>query len=377
MNSYADSNNKIQKPTEDLSSNLNLFSIMTQKGLFVTMTDVESIKDALKSGVYGQLIEQSDDFKQNYCQILADYLGADEGDHIFFFTDRTIYYGGQLLASTETDVVFCNSSQTPFSNNASIQHIPAHLNSKMNESGMFIQKTKYGEREVHQPFLLNFKDRLGYKGLQISSDLLYNRLDQKYRFPLPSAQLSGQGFGLITPAETEILIKLFTKQPKQKSISETTDTISLSQPLNKDSLPKIHNCKYESQLEAVLMANKDQLPVEITNSDTVLRQIPASSTRPTVDAVDIAIYGKDNGAFPKTLIELKNKKAGKSEAKQVERYVNWAKTVTTETTPTVWMYAPEFTGTFNQYISTKNKKYIQTKPFLKRSKNHRLKNTAD
>lgn len=336
---------------------------MVSKGLFITMSDEEAIHSCLQDGVYGQLMKPSQTLDQNYCKILADYLGARPNDHLFFFTNRTIYYGGQLDQATGRSAVFVNSPQNPLDSDTSIEYIPDRHSNQMGDDGIMEVESQYGTRNLHQPFLFSFTDRIGLQGEQITSDKFYNELQRKFAFPLPATEFEGRGFGLLSPAETEILLNQFPTNSQDKLCTPTSNT-ELSQPLSFDTVPKLNErAATEAQVEASIMAFPEQLPIEIPDNSLLLRQVPVSASRPTVDKVDIAIYDTKNTAFPTHLIELKNETAGKSAAQQIERYIRWAEQIDDYHTPNGRVFAPKIANNFTTHITNQYKQYIHATEF--------------
>lgn len=48
----------------------------------------------------------------NHYPTLADYSCARDGDHVFFFRDRQIFYGGQIVGSDEHDAFYLNGQRS-------------------------------------------------------------------------------------------------------------------------------------------------------------------------------------------------------------------------------------------------------------------------
>lgn len=122
----------------------------------------------------------------------------------------------------------------------------------------------------------------------------------------------------------------------------------------------------ESHLEAAVTANPDLLP-EFLRPDgaAICRQVPISPFKPRdMDQADVCYFTEDpiqEGTIPNTVIELKNKRAGKGAATQVVRYLRWLhKRLGSEADDiSVYVYAPSFTRTFNDYIPEEYTDQIQ------------------
>jgi hypothetical protein len=87
-----------------------------------------------------------------------------------------------------------------------------------------------------------------------------------------------------------------------------------------------------------------------------------------MDEADVCYFTESpiqDGTIPNTVIELKNKRAGKGAATQVVRYLRWLhKRLGSDANEIdVYVYAPSFTRTFNGYIPEKFTEQIQKVDF--------------
>ena len=352
---------------------------MVEGGLFITLYDKETLKLYLDRGIYGQLMSTEEGKPSAYSvyyKTMADYACCREGNHVFFFLKRGIYYGGQIKGSKEYGSFYLNGQNGPMGRKADAPLVwdESYRNryESVNRDGVF----NVDGNERCQHFLIQFEDKLDLAGKGITSDQLYFKLGE-YPYPLPSNSISGMGFCTLTPGETNILLNLFktesTKyiEPVSDEDVELTGEPVLFKPDLGINSPS--EASTESHLEASLAANPILLPEELKPKDSALcRQIPISPFKPAqMDQADLCYYSensKGEGTIPDTVIELKNKKAGKGEIMQVIRYLEWLEKLNrlygVETEDVMmYLYAPNYTSTVEGYIPERFEKRIHILKF--------------
>ncbi|MFC7165935.1 hypothetical protein [Halospeciosus flavus] len=226
------------------------------------------------------------------------------------------------------------------------------------EAGVFDAGGDRGEK--CQPFLIQFEDNEDMAGRYVISDQLYFELGE-YPYPLPSNSIAGMGFCTITPGETDILLDLLENdhEGEIETVSDEPvqldgDPVPFSPEYGVDSPEEAHP---ESHLEASLIANPELLPEHMQPDDaTICRQVPISPFKPAdMDKADVCYFTEEmirDGTIPNTVLELKIRKAGKSAALQVKRYLKWLHDRLGDEANqiTIHVYAPGFTSTFDGYI---------------------------
>lgn len=322
-----------------------------RKGFFITIGDVDSLKLYLKNGLfsqrmrdYRQKMDRDESLAAHY-RTIGDFACASEGDHVFFFRDRKIMYGGQvtggdhettfgfngpfspLLDKEPADIVWDETFREDY---ATIEDYP----------GTFARPDvdPYDDGEPKRychPYLLTFKTN-EHTGKAITSDELYWELG-RYRYPLMSNSIQGRAFSPLTPGEASVLYDL---------LRASTDTFDYSEaPVREGDKPQYFDSNIsvsslddvvsEAHLEAEIIANPALLPESIQpdNDTAVLRQVPMTPYKPyssQADRADVCYYGAgknsiEDGTLPNVIIELKNKKAGGPPARQAAKYRRWLK----------------------------------------------------
>jgi hypothetical protein len=338
---------------------------MEKGGLFVTLYDKETLKLYLEQGVYGQHMtpqEGEPSSQSAHYKTLADYAAARDGKHVFFFLDREIYYGGQIVGSEEHGAFYINGQKSPMGREADAPLVWDESNREVydetDESGVFDTGEQRGEK--CQPFLIQFEDKRGLAGDYIISDQLYFELGE-YPYPLPSNSIAGMGFCTITPAETDILLDLIENDSEgqiettsDEPVELTGEPVPYSPEYGVSSLQEAHP---EAHLEASIISNPNLLPESMQPDEaTICRQVPISPFKPSnIDQADVCYFTEDrirDGTIPNTVIELKISKAGKSAALQVKRYLQWLYDRLDEEAAEIEVYvlAPGYTSTFDGYI---------------------------
>lgn len=340
---------------------------MVQGGLFITLYDEETLRLYLEQGIYGQHMSPEDSepsSNSNHYRTLADYACGRAGNHVFFFRDREIFYGGQLLGAEDHGAFFLNGRRSPLGREANAPLVwdeSVRERYECVEAGLFTVDDDAGEADaVCQPFLLRFEDERNLAGTYVQSDQLYFDLGE-YPYPLPSNTISGMGFCTLTPGETQTLLRLLENEPEGQIDPVSDEEIELQD----EPVPYAPNygvddptdANPESHLEAAVTANPSLLPDHLhPDGAAICRQVPISPFKPkNMDQADVCYFREDaiqDGTIPNTVIELKNNRAGKSAATQVVRYLRWLhKRLGNEAEQIdVYVYAPSFTGTFDGYI---------------------------
>lgn len=353
---------------------------MTQGGLFITLYDEETLQLYLDRGIYGQHMSPEGGEPSpysNHYPTLADYACGREGNHVFFFRDREIFYAGQLIGSDEHGAFFLNGQRSPLGRDADAPLVWDESERDRYdrvEPGLFTVEDDDAEDDaVCQPFLLRFEDERDLAGTYITSDQLYFELGE-YPYPLPSNTISGMGFCTLTPGETQTMLELLENEPEGQIESESDEDVAL----RGDPVPysptygvdSPEDATPESHLEAAVTANPSLLPESLRpNGAAICRQVPISPFKPRdMDEADVCYFTDDSiqdGTIPNTVIELKNKRAGKGAATQVVRYLQWLhKRLGSDAEQIdVYVYAPSFTGTFNGYIPEEYTDQIQKVDF--------------
>ena len=308
---------------------------MPLSGLFITLFDEKTLKLYLSKGIYGfQMppIHGEVPKRSKHYAALADYACAREGAHIFFFLKRKIIYGGQIVGSKEYGAFYLNGPYSPLGRraNSKVCWDESSRYTPTGNPGIF-RRSQDG-KEVCQPYLLMFKDKIGLKGHVIKSDQLYFELG-KYPYPLPSNSIVGMGFCTLAPGETEIALSLLEKEPIDCIEPYTDEDIELlcqPPPFSPEySISSMKEATSEDHLKVSIIANPQLLPEFLQPKNAVIcREVPLSPFKPYrwMDRADICYYSDDligYGTIPNIVIEVKNKKCGKNEIEQLIRYIKW------------------------------------------------------
>lgn len=338
---------------------------MDNGGLFVTLYDKDTLRLYLDRGVYGQHMtpyyEEPPPQSAHY-KTLADYATARAGKHVFFFLDREIYYGGQIVGADDHGGFYINGQNSPLGLEVGAPLVWDESNrdpyTPTDQPGVFDAGEDRGEKA--QPFLIRFDDKLGMAGRYIVSDQLYFTLGE-YPYPLPSNTIAGMGFCTLTPGETDILLDLLQSEPEGEIDPVSDEPVRLRgdpQPFAPEhGVESVEEAHPEAHLEASVVANPDLLPDHMQpDRSTICRQVPISPFKPdNIDQADVCYYTDDlirDGTVPNTIIELKIRKAGKGAALQVKRYLQWLhdRLGNEAEKIDIYVYAPGFTSTFDGYI---------------------------
>lgn len=351
---------------------------MDDGGLFITLYDKETLRLYLDRGVYGQHMTPQDgepSAQSAHYRTLADYATAREGKHVFFFLDREIYYGGQIKGSDEHGAFYINGQYSPLGREVDAPVVwdesSRDVYGSTDDPGIFDAGGERGEK--CQPFLIRFEDELGLAGEYVISDQLYFTLGE-YPYPLPSNTIAGMGFCTLTPGETNILLELLQNESAGQ-IEPVSDEPArlLNEPVPYSpeiGVASVEEAHPESHLEASVIAYPELLPEHLRpDGATICRQIPISPFKPSdMDQADVCYFTDDeirDGTIPNAVIELKIRKAGKSAALQVKRYLQWLhdRLGSDADKIGVHVFAPGFTSTFPGYIPDKYKSQVEMVEF--------------
>lgn len=335
-------------------------------GLFITLYDEDTLSLYLAKGIYSFLMPpqfyKPSSASRHYAA-LADYGCVRDGTHLFFFLKRRIVYGGQAIGvEKEVGAFYINGEYSPLGREAGTPLFwdESSRYEPTSRKGIF----KVNDAERCQPFVILFRDRIGLKGKQISSDDLYFELG-KYPFPLPSNSIQDMGFCTLTPGETKISLQLMEKSTTNVAFDDTRwENIPIKgHPTHFSSSLGIKNVAEaygkgqlvnESHLEFSVLSNPTLLPESIIPkpSDIMCRQVPISPFKPfQMDRADICYYDMDqsifDGALPNRIVELKAQKAGLAHLEQVNRYLRWLHKIAGDRAASIcaYVYAPKFSST--------------------------------
>ena len=307
-------------------------------GLFITLADEASLALYLQEGVLSQhqRTEMTDDIhhSSNHYKILADYACAREGTHVFFFRDRTIYYGGQVVSGTDDSTIgafWINGKTSPMGRKADAGLGWDESERYGGSNGVFERSGRNEPREMAQSFLLKFDTEVNDAGAYIRSDDLYFELGD-YPFPLKSNTIRGRGFCPMGPGETRRLLAQIEHSDQKYSPDDTVDipdvtlddsAIEPFRPAYGIDKVKRANLTSEAHLEAAVIANPSLLPDELAPSDhwSIVRQAPISPLKPMqIDHIDICYYDTEfeDGMYPTQVLELKYTEPDDPE--QIRRY---------------------------------------------------------
>lgn len=320
-----------------------------ERGVFITLGEESAVDFSLQNGLFGQYLSPTpDNPSYRHYRTLADYGSLRQGDHVFLFQNRQIWYGGTVQGTSDSASFIINGQQSPLGirTDAPLALDPTLQPSiDKHEDGVFTVSSRDGDREFAQPYLLQFDTNTELSGTSVSSDAFYHRLSSKYENPFPTNVLRDQTFTLMTPAETDELLNAIMSEGTH---TKQTGKCSLGRKRwfqSDDTVDKLSQRQAEAHLEALLLANPSMRPEPYrTNTGVWCRQIPATPHKPNVDHVDIGVYD-ESSAVPSTVLELKHSRAGSPAANQINRYAEWFDRLS-EPSPMFGIIAPSFASTF-------------------------------
>lgn len=309
---------------------------MPETGLFIPLFDEETLHLYLNGGLYGE--HRAPEFgaidsHSKHFAALADAACARQGTHVFFFHERTIIYGGQIIGAPNHGSFYINGPYSPLGRAVGADiywdESDRRIYRPTERSGIF-QVKRNGYVERCQPYLIRFEDELDLKGQAIESDVLYSELSL-LPYPVASNSIQEMSFCTITPGETRILLDLLGRSPlnigeePRDDINIVGDPILFEPELGiqhlKDSVMKFHH-------DASIFANPNLLPPEIRpRGAAICRRVAITPFKPSgMDKADIGYYSDDeirDGTLPNTVIELEWKRAGGHKLHKFVRYMKW------------------------------------------------------
>ena len=320
--------------------------------------------------------------RSNHYPALADYSCGRDGTHVFFFMKRKIVYGGQLFGSKEFGAFYLNGKFFPIGEEANApicwDESKRSCYTATDSPGIFLRNVQDDKKERCQPYLIQFSDRLGLKGQTITSDELYFELGS-YHYPLPSNSIQNMSFCTLAPREVDILLELMEKS-SENIFRGTKENIQLEMepiPFKPEyGISNVEEATSEAHLETSVLANPTLLPPTLRPKEdfTLCRQIPISPFKPSqMDRADIVYFSDEkirDGTIPNTIIELKNRPAGKQEAIQILRYVRWLNKIVPDELHRIslYLYAPSFNRNFRTHIPREFSSHINLVPFKQKSR---------
>jgi hypothetical protein len=310
---------------------------MPESGLFITIDKKETLDLYVHSGVYGEL--RSPEFKEvsnrsMHYAALADAASARKGDHVFFFNERSIIYGGQIEGSNKYGSFIINGPNSPLGRKANAEICWNECSRKMyKETEDFGVFTTSKNATKCQPYLIKFSDELGLKGYGIESDKLYAELSMRYNYPLPSNAIQRKSFCTITPGETQILLELLRNG--QVMIDHPKDIVQLDNPLFYNpsmGISHLSQAKSKYHHDAMLIANPSLLPKNLhPRTAAICRKVPLTPFKPSnMDLADLCYYDDASlaeGTIPNTIIEMDWKITDSKKVVKLVKHIEWLQKV--------------------------------------------------
>jgi len=315
--------------------------LLPQSGLFIPLYDEDTLNLYLDRDIYGFLREPVSgevDSRSKHYAALADMACARRGTHVFFFHERHIIYGGQVIGSEDHGSFLLNGPYCPLGRETHSDicwdESSRRRYTSTQRPGVFIVRTD-GQNERCQPYLIRFEDALGIKGNSIESDQLYTELSF-LNYPLASNSIQGMSFCTITPGETDILLDLLSSST-ENVLSTPIDNINITGNqtafIPTMGISRLAQATSKFHHDASILANPDLLPPDIRpRGAAICRRIPITPFKPSnMDRADICYYSEDepirNGTLPNTVIDLEWKRAGDSKLLKMVRYIKWLRRI--------------------------------------------------
>lgn len=319
-------------------------------GLFILLQSEESLQDCVHNGFYGFFMPPIYDDKPSpqskHYAALCDYACCETGTEIFFFTRRSITYGGRITDINKNGPVFyLNGDTSPIGRKANSKKyidLSNRYDATEKNGVYFIGKNSRNEdRNRAIPFIIEFDNTMSLSGKQITSDELYFKLGD-YNYPFPSNSIQSRGMCTLTPKETEILLDLMENSDVKLSYDKIVDlSISDDKTLFNKELILSEEIVNESHLEFKLLADNESLDSivskcfpNINSKDFVrCRQVPLCPFRPIqFDLADICLYNEKDSvkdkSLPNIVIELKKAdNVSYSAYNQITKYLRWLKQI--------------------------------------------------
>ena len=317
-----------------------------KNGLFIMLYKEEDLKLYLKNNLYGFLVkplmEDRPTSRSNYFKMLADYACGRGGTQVFFFLDRKIVYGGEIVGHQSMGAFYLNGDTSPLGRNSNAQLFwdESTRYTSTDKSGIFLVPSGENNelKAKAQPFIIKFLPNEN-TGKFITSDDLYFELGE-YSYPLPSNTVQGMGFCTLTPGESQTCLSLINNSNQRINFlnaAELIDDTKLQIVFNSNMID-ITNFISESELEFDILSDLSCLRqcIDLNKEYVACRQVPISPFKPmNMDRADICLYDVNNqlanGTLPNVLIELKKDRANKDAYMQVVRYLKWLQKIISET----------------------------------------------
>lgn len=334
-----------------------------QKGVLIAISDEASLHNCLSAGVFGQYMKPQPGDSPNYThyRVLADYACLSPGDMVFFVSKRRFIFGGEVTGPADGSSVYLNGPTSPLgrASNAPLVWDESVRSDRgdVDQPGVFEVQLRKNTIERCQPFLVQFEDTTGMKGAYIPTDWVYAEFS-RYDHPVPSNQMKKRGMCILTPGETECLLRHFDTTDKGQIDFESAAVQLTGKPTVYTSdfgVSTLSEVTSEAHLEAMLLLNPELLDEAARpRSTAVTRQFPLCPHRPNVDRVDIAYFedGLYGPTIPDRIIELKYKeRIGKGEAEQIRWYFDWLDYICGfHEGLEVIVIAPSYASTFDSYF---------------------------
>jgi len=331
---------------------------MPNSGLFITLSDNDTLNLYLEKGVYGELrppVFGEVDSRSMHYAALSDAACAREGTHVFFFVERQIVYGGQILGSENYGSYFFNGPYSPMGRrvNADIYWDESSRGryEATEQQGIFKDRTNGSREDKCQPYIIRYSDELGLSGNSIESDVLYTELSF-LPFPVPSNSIQRMSFCTLTPGETDMLIELLQTSSENVRATPRDDINVVGDPMlfNPEmGISHLSQATSKYHHDASIFSNPSLLPRELRpNGAIICRKIPITPFKPyQMDRADMCYFTDEaieNGYIPNKVIELEWKKAGDKKLLKIVRYKKWLRRLIPEQYRDIsfYLFAPDF-----------------------------------
>lgn len=358
---------------------------MATGGIFVTLSDEETLNLYLDQGVYGQHMTPEEDEPSPYSahyRTLADYGAIRDGYHVFFFLDRKIYYGGQVVGSDEHGAFHINGRKSPLGRAADAPLVWDESSRERyeatDEPGVFERDDE--DDGTCQPFLIRFEDRMDMAGNYVTAHRFYFALGD-YPHLLPSHGIGETDTNLrtLTPGETETLVDLLRNDPDGRTeISSAGGVELVGKPVPYSpeySIGSDEGTGSKSRLAASIVSNPSSLPPRLRPDGIFCRNVPLSPFRPpksTPDRASLCYFADEcrigDGTIPEMVIELEPGPPGEHVAHKIQRYLRWLHYYLGDEAAEirVFVFAPECAPTFWIQIPDEYESQVEVVTFAER-----------
>lgn len=312
-------------------------------GYLFTFGNEDSLFESIKRGSYSTLM--SPKWNNAIESTLGDYVTIRPGDHVYFFSHRTIYGIGEIVAADENATVAENYKGASLK--PEVEHAFINLNSIVDNP---IVAIKNGER-VKRWFItfkpsphffatgidmddLLLSDSKVFRSLRVFEKRSFIKLDDEEDAAFKAALLRRNINALHKPTSENTLNCSFkeTLDKYKEKIGGRNVTLDIPGLLT-SARKKNGNLTSEMLLEIGLLhqlANHDKETESIFGSwDYLNHQVAASPMKPVqwIDRIDIFAYRYIADYAPIVesygIIELKKDKVTGNDIQQVMKYVDW------------------------------------------------------